>query len=72
MIKYIALIRPGHNGKVIPVDGHDVRRVWAEETANGSKVIGEYSDKDIARRHMLLALEAYNPVRRKSYATQAR
>ena len=61
MIKFLAVIRRGHNGKVIPVAGHDVRRVWAEEIVNGSKVIGEYSDKDIARRHMLLALQAYSP-----------
>jgi hypothetical protein len=66
MIKYIAVIRKHHVGKVIPVEGHDVRCVWAEETAAGSKMIVEYSDPDIARRHMLLGLQAYSPSRRQA------
>jgi hypothetical protein len=66
MIKYISVVRRGHNGKVIPVDGRDVCRVWAEELANGSKMIGEYSDPDVARRHMLLALQAYSPLRKRA------
>ena len=61
MIKHLAIIRPGHHGVVRAVDDRNVRRVWAEEEANGSKMIGEYSDKDVARKHMLLALEAYAP-----------
>lgn len=66
MIKYIVVIRPHHMGKAIAVDGHDVRRVCEQELANASKVIGEYSDKDIARRHMLLALQAYSPLRKRA------
>jgi hypothetical protein len=62
MIKYISVIRPGRVGKVIPVDGHDVRRVWAEEKAAGSIVIGEYSDPDVARLHMLLGLQGHSPL----------
>jgi hypothetical protein len=62
VIRYISVIRRNHVGKVIPVDGHDVRRVCAEETANGSRIIGEYSDKDVARRHMLLGLQAHRPL----------
>jgi hypothetical protein len=61
MIKFLAVIRSGHVGKVLSVDGCDVRRVWAEETAQGTRVIGEYSDKNVARRHMLLALERFHP-----------
>jgi hypothetical protein len=33
MIKHLAVIRRGHNGRVIPVDGRGVRRVWAEEAS---------------------------------------
>jgi hypothetical protein len=66
VIKYISVIRRGHNGRVIPVDGRDVRRVWSEEQANGSRMIGEYSDKDVARKCMLLALEAYSPLRKRA------
>jgi hypothetical protein len=47
--------------KVLSADGCDVRRVWAEETAQGTRVIGEYSDKNVVRRHMLLALERFRP-----------
>ena len=61
MIKYIAVIRPHHISKVLAVDGHDVRRVCEQAMAEGARVIGEYVDKDGARRHMLLALQAYRP-----------
>ena len=68
MIKYLAIIKKGHHGVVRAVDSRDVRRAWAEEEANGSKMIGEYSDKDVARRHMLLALERYSPLRNRRRA----
>jgi len=68
VIKHLAIIKPGHRGIVRAVDDRDVRRSWAEEEANGSKVIGEYSDKDVARKHMLLALEAYAPRRERRKA----
>jgi hypothetical protein len=61
MINYLAVIRQHHIGKVLRADSSDIRRVWAQETAAGSKVIGEYHNADIARRHMLPALEAYRP-----------
>ena len=61
MISYLAVIRQHHMGKVLRVDSSEIRRVWSQETAAGSKIIGEYSNADIARRHMLLALEAYRP-----------
>jgi hypothetical protein len=61
MIRYLAVIRQHHMGKVLKVDSSNIRQVWPHETASGSKVIGEYHNADIARRHMLLALEAYRP-----------
>ena len=66
MISYLVVIRQHHIGKVLRVDSRDIRRVWSQETASGSKVIGEYGNADIARRAMLLALEAYSPERKKA------
>ena len=67
MISYLVVIRQHHIGKVLRVDSRDIRRVWShQETASGSKVIDEYGNADIARRAMLLALEAYSPERKKA------
>jgi hypothetical protein len=55
-------IRPHHIGKVLSVDGHDIRRVSAEEKVAGSIVIGEYRDPDVARRHVLLGLQGHRPL----------
>ena len=68
MISYLAVIRQHHIGKVLRVDSSNIRLVWSQEAAAGSKVIGEYHNADIARRHMLLALEAYSPRREKRQA----
>ena len=61
MIRYLAVIRPNHNGKVIAVDSHEIPSISALEVEEGSKVLGAYDNPDIARKFMLLGLQTHRP-----------
>jgi hypothetical protein len=62
MIKYIAIITTTGRGKVLNVPGFETRSTWAKEKAAGSIVLGEFSDKDVARRAMLLGVQGWRPM----------
>lgn len=68
MIKYLAVIRRGHVGTVIAVDSHEVPSISALEVEEGSKILGAYDNQDIARKFMLMGLQAHAPRRERRRA----
>lgn len=58
-LKYLAVICDEDTGRVLTVADWHLRRTVAHETALGSTIVGEYSDKGVAERAVKLVTRGW-------------